>query len=89
MRICANPAEILDNRDHLTLFDLDQQVRQALLEDLSSKPAGNYDALLLTGDIAFGGNKEEYAVARTFLDEVLRRLVWPRDKQSWFHGTMM
>jgi len=38
-------------RDDLSQFDLDQQIRKALLEDLEQKPAdgANYAGVLITG----------------------------------------
>jgi predicted MPP superfamily phosphohydrolase len=59
-------------RDDLSQFDLNQQIRRALLEDLERKPADGaaYDGLLVTGDIAFGGKQEEYKAAQVWLDEV-------------------
>src|SRR5580658_357645 len=60
------------DRDHGTAFDLGQQIRRALIEDLKEKPAdkADYDGILITGDIAFGGKPEEYKRAREWLDEV-------------------
>lgn len=62
-------------RDHGTQFDVDQHIRRALLEDLAAKPANGaaYDGLLITGDIAFAGQKDEYTTANAFLDEVFAR----------------
>ena len=62
-------------RDDLSQFDLDQQIRRALLEDLALKPADGaaYDGLLITGDIAFGGKQEQYKTAQGWLDEVFSR----------------
>jgi 3',5'-cyclic AMP phosphodiesterase CpdA len=59
-------------RDNLSQFDLDQQIRRALLEDLETKPANgaDYDGILITGDIAFGGLQDEYKTAQRWLDEV-------------------
>jgi hypothetical protein len=63
------------NRDHGTQFDLDQQIRRALLDDLASKPAdgANYDGVLITGDIAYGGKPEEYKRAQEWLDQIFAR----------------
>ena len=63
------------NRDHATNFDLDQQIRRALLEDVESRPAdgAEYDGVLITGDIAFGGLQNEYKRAQEFLDELFKR----------------
>lgn len=58
--------------DNSSQFDRNQQIRQALLDDLPTRPANGatYDALLITGDIAFSGKKEEYETAKRFLEEV-------------------
>jgi predicted MPP superfamily phosphohydrolase len=63
------------DRDHGTQFDLDQQIRRALLSDLEGRPTGQagYDGLLITGDIAFSGQKDEYKRANEFLDEIYAR----------------
>jgi len=63
------------DRDHGTQFDLDQQVRRALLEDLERKPAdgADYDGVLITGDIAFGGKHEQYKHAQDWINELLER----------------
>jgi predicted phosphodiesterase len=56
-------------------FDLNQQIRRPLLDDLATRPANGagYDALLITGDIAYNGKKEEYETAKQFLEEVYSR----------------
>src|SRR5438045_3279759 len=63
------------DRDHGTQFDLGLQIRTALLDDLAAKPAGPvpYDALLITGDVAFSGKKTDFERAKTFLEEVFVR----------------
>ncbi len=59
-------------RNDASQFDLDQQIRRALIDDLGVRPEGcpQYDALLITGDIAYSGKKDEYDVAKKFLEEV-------------------
>ena len=62
------------NRDHGSQFDIDQQIRRALLDDVAAKPAGaGYDGILVTGDIAYSGQHAEYDRAKEFLDELFRR----------------
>lgn len=53
-------------------FDLNAQLRRPLLDDIKSKPANgaNYDGLLITGDISFGGKKAEFDLAKAWLEEV-------------------
>lgn len=64
------------DRDHGTQFDVDQQVRRALLDDIAAKPANgeSYDAVLITGDIAYSGQQAEYNRAREFLAELFSRV---------------
>jgi predicted phosphodiesterase len=63
------------NRDPGSQFDLDQQIRRALLDDVATKPAdgAGYDAVLITGDIAYSGQQAEFNRAKEFLDELFRR----------------
>ncbi|HEY4361438.1 MAG TPA: metallophosphoesterase [Bryobacteraceae bacterium] len=63
------------DRDLGSQFDLDQQIRRALLEDLELKPADgvDYDGILITGDIAFSGKQEEYRNAQAWLNSVFER----------------
>jgi len=60
------------NRKTGAQFDLEAQLRRSMLNDIESKPAhgASYDGLLITGDIAFSGKKEEYDRARAWLDEI-------------------
>jgi predicted phosphodiesterase len=61
--------------DDASQFDLNQQIRRALLEDLGARQAdgAHYDALLVTGDIAYSGKEEEYDSAKQWLEEVYLR----------------
>ena len=56
-------------------FDLDQQIRRAVIDDLETKPADGaaYDGLLLTGDVGFAGKVEDYERAERWLDKVFAR----------------
>ncbi|TKB52893.1 MAG: hypothetical protein E8D50_08875 [Nitrospira sp.] len=58
--------------DNGSQFDLNERIRRELLANLANLPANssNYDAVLVTGDIAYHGRKDEYETARHFLDEV-------------------
>lgn len=49
------------------VFDLDRVVRSALETDLREKVQGTVDGLLITGDIAFSGRDEEFAIAGEWL----------------------
>lgn len=53
-----------------TQFDLDLKIREALLEDLGKDERTNFDAILVTGDIAYHGRTEEFARAKDWLEEV-------------------
>ncbi|WP_263417856.1 metallophosphoesterase family protein [Terriglobus albidus] len=66
-------------RDDTSQFDLDQQIRRALLDDLEARPAdgANYDAVLITGDIAFSGKLADYTKAIQWLDELFSRTAIP------------
>ena len=59
-------------RNDASQFDLDQHIRHALIADLAVRQEGiaQYDALLITGDIAYSGKKDEYDAAKQFLEEV-------------------
>lgn len=56
-------------------FDIDQQIRRAVSDDIESKPANGaaYDGLLLTGDIGFAGKIDDYERAEQWLDEIFAR----------------
>jgi predicted MPP superfamily phosphohydrolase len=56
-------------------FDVDQQVRRALLDDLEEKPADGaaYNGLLITGDIAFTGKTDDYRRVQNWLDKVFAK----------------
>ena len=47
-----------------TQFDLDVKIREALLADLGKDERTNFDAILVTGDIAYHGRAEEFAMAK-------------------------
>ncbi len=60
-----------------TIFDIDQGLRDAIGTDIEQQlhrlgcaPNG----ILITGDIAFGGKKEEYAFAKEWLQAICARL---------------
>ena len=51
-------------------YDLDADLRNELGLDLGRELTGEASGILITGDIAFGGKVEEYAVARAWLEEL-------------------
>ena len=59
-----------------TVFDLDHDVRNELIIDVGNvaEHTGPIDAVVVTGDIAFAGMKEDYSVARLWLQELCARV---------------
>lgn len=53
-----------------TQFDRDVKIREALLADLGKDGRTKFDAILVTGDIAYHGRAEEFARAKAWLEEV-------------------
>ena len=53
-----------------TQFDRDLKIREALLADLGKDERTNFDAILVTGDIAYHGRAEEFARAKKWFEEV-------------------
>lgn len=51
-------------------FDRDFKIRQALLDDLGIEGRTNFDAILVTGDVAYHGSADEFARARLWFEEV-------------------
>lgn len=51
-------------------FDRDLKIRQALLDDLGIEGRTAFDAILVTGDIAYHGSADEYARAKLWFEEV-------------------
>ena len=58
--------------DHRHVFDPDRGVRDALLEDLDRQvqALGPASAVLVSGDIAYGGKAADYELAAKWLEEV-------------------
>lgn len=53
--------------------DIDQDLRDAIITDIKTNAKislGNVDGVLVSGDIAFSGNREEYEKAQKFLSEI-------------------
>jgi DNA repair exonuclease SbcCD nuclease subunit len=53
-----------------TQFDRDLKIREALLTDVGKDGRTNFDAILVTGDIAYHGRAEEFARAKAWLEAV-------------------
>lgn len=60
----------ITTEDAGTQFDRDVRIRQALLDDLGIEGRTNFDAILVTGDIAYHGSSEEFARAKAWFEEV-------------------
>jgi predicted phosphodiesterase len=54
-------------------FDRDLKIRQALLDDLGIDGRTNFDAILVTGDVAYHGRSGEFARAKLWFEEVRRK----------------
>lgn len=64
-------------------FDLDAVTRNELERDSSeimSKRFENITGILVTGDIAYNGRKEEYALAKRWLDSLCKKLECGNDR---------
>lgn len=53
-----------------TQFDRDVKVREALLADLGKEGRTKFDAILVTGDVAYHGRADEFSRAKAWLEEV-------------------
>jgi predicted phosphodiesterase len=53
-----------------TQFDRDFKIRQALLDDLGTEGRTDFDAILVTGDIAYHGSSDEFARAKLWFEEI-------------------
>jgi predicted MPP superfamily phosphohydrolase len=95
-------SDIHFNKKWLDEYDLDRDLRDQLEKDVE-RVRKNFDSvrgILVGGDVAFGGKKEEYDVAHTWL-KTLCKLVGCREQDVWcipgnhdidrdaFDGTLM
>jgi predicted MPP superfamily phosphohydrolase len=53
-----------------TQFDRDGKIREALLNDLGKEGRTSFDAILVTGDVAYHGRADEFARAKVWLEDV-------------------
>jgi predicted phosphodiesterase len=51
-------------------FDQDVKIREALLDDLGKEGRTKFDAILVTGDIAYHGRSDEFSRAKKWFEEV-------------------
>jgi len=62
-----------------TQFDRDVEIRTALVRDLGLEGRTNFDALLVTGDIAYHGKTKEFERANQWFDEVRNSVGLPAE----------
>ena len=60
----------ITTKDAGTQFDRDIKIRQALLDDLGIEGRTTFDAILVTGDVAYHGSSEEFARAKGWFEEL-------------------
>ena len=53
-----------------TQFDGDVKIREALMIDLGKEDRNQFDAILVTGDVAYHGRADEFARAKAWLEDV-------------------
>jgi 3',5'-cyclic AMP phosphodiesterase CpdA len=53
-----------------TQFDADVKIREALMVDLGKDERNGFNAIVVTGDIAYHGRAEEFARAKAWLEDV-------------------
>jgi predicted phosphodiesterase len=60
-------------------FDHDSKIRAAIMDDLGKEGRITFDAILVTGDIAYHGRAEEFARAKVWLENVRKKTDSPLD----------
>ncbi len=60
-----------------TQFDRDTRIRAAILDDLGKDGRTNFDAILISGDIAYHGQAEEFVRAGKWFEEVRTKVNVP------------
>jgi predicted phosphodiesterase len=60
-----------------TQFDSDAKIREAIMTDIGKNGRTNFDAILVTGDIAYHGRADEFARAKAWLEEVRKKTFSP------------
>jgi DNA repair exonuclease SbcCD nuclease subunit len=60
----------MTTKDADTQFDRDSKIRDALLADLGHEGRTNFDAILVSGDIAYHGRADEFARAKLWFEDV-------------------
>ena len=60
----------ITTKDAGSQFDRDFKIRQALLDDLGIEGRTNFDAILVTGDVAYHGSSDEFTRAKLWFEEV-------------------
>ena len=60
----------ITTKDAGSQFDQDVKIRRALLDDLGIEGRANFDAILVTGDVAYHGRADEFERAKSWFEEV-------------------
>lgn len=60
----------ITTKDAGSQFDRDVIIRQALLDDLGIEGRTDFDAVLVTGDVAYHGSADEFARAKLWFEEI-------------------
>ncbi len=60
-------------------FDRDNEIREALLDDLGVQGRSDFDAILITGDIAYHGLKDEFDRASRWFDQIREKTNVPAE----------
>lgn len=70
-------SDIHFNKNSGDAYDIDKELRTAMLNDIAThvkENIGDVNGILVCGDIAFSGKKEEYEIAKHFLNDVATKL---------------
>lgn len=62
-----------------TQFDRDDEIRAALLDDLGKDGRTNFDAILVTGDVAYHGRQAEFERANSWFAEIRQKTNVPAE----------
>jgi DNA repair exonuclease SbcCD nuclease subunit len=62
-----------------TQYDRDDEIRAALLDDLGKEERTNFDAILVTGDVAYHGRSSEFERASSWFAEICQKTNVPAE----------
>jgi 3',5'-cyclic AMP phosphodiesterase CpdA len=66
-------------KDADSQFDKDDEIRAAIIRDLGIDGRSNFDAMLVTGDLAYHGETKEFERAEKWFDEVRAKIQLPAE----------